>query len=60
MQSVLVAVDACVESFSLLTQFSLSWSSAGLTLILHFRIRGTTFHLVLVPFVSLRHRYGTP
>ena len=26
----------------------------------YFQFRGTTFHLILVPFVSLHQRYGTP
>jgi len=26
----------------------------------YFQFRGTTFHLVLVPFLSLHQRYGTP
>jgi len=26
----------------------------------YFQFRGTTFHLVLMPFVSLHQRYGTP
>jgi len=28
--------------------------------VIYFQFRGTTFHLVLVPFVSLHQRYGTP
>ena len=26
----------------------------------YFQLHGTTFHLVLVPFISLHQRYGTP